>query len=400
MSTQISVEASGDRALVVKRGGAAEAGRLRAEGERLRRASHPGVVELVRSGPDGEGWELRMVHGGRPLEAADDLTTAQAAALVAGVASTVADLHDLGLVHGRIDPSHVLRGEHGRAILCGFGDGSNPSSPADDVAALGALLGDLVGSEAEGEPIPERRWRRRRAWAGWDRRALLLLADQATAEPPTRRPSARRLAAAVAATVPTPVASARLHGAADAESPRAPTATGAAPAAQDVDPMASLRAGALVGAGDRTVRRPVLVAGVVGAVLVAIGVGQLDGPPPEEPSPRASAAGPVPEEVAAPLPGGELTVAGVRYRVGRPGDVVLVDDWDCDGTPTPALLRPSTGEVFVFPRLITRGEQQVSAALTVAGATDLVARDQPDGCPSLAVRTHEGAHVPVTERPT
>ena len=87
-------------------------------------------------------------------------------------------------------------------MLCGLGDGEPPAQPEDDVAALGALLVHLLGTDETGEPIPERRWRGHRAWTGWDRRALLLLADQAAAEPPTRRPTARRLAAAIADAVP------------------------------------------------------------------------------------------------------------------------------------------------------------------------------------------------------
>lgn len=402
MSTQISVRSLDGRAVVFKRGPAATAGRLRAEGERLRRAGHPGVVELLRSAPAEGGWELRMVHGGRPVEALDELTVPQAAALVAGLASTVADLHDLGVVHGRIDASHVLVGDHGRARLCGFGDGSEARGPEDDVAALGALLAALVGAEADGEPIPERRWRRRRHWSGWDRRGLLLLADQACADPATRRPSARRLAAAVAALVP---------------SPPGPSASGWPPALQilpgpsvdpvaAVDAMASLRASALMGPTERRVRWPALVGAVAGVVVVAAGLDRWRGAPSAEGDRPIPAATPVsaepaevePQQVAAPLPGGEVRVGGVRYRLGQPGDEVLIDDWDCDGSATPALLRPSTGEVFVFPRWITEGEQRVAAVLTVAGASDLVSAAPDGGCPTLSVRTRHGSRVPVTER--
>lgn len=43
-------------------------------------------------------------------------------------------------------------------------------------------------------------------------------------------------------------------------------------------------------------------------------------------------------------------VEGRRFELGRPGDALVVGDWDCDGTATPALYRPSTGEVFLFAR--------------------------------------------------
>ena len=202
MVSTIRVESVGDRPVVVKRASGRAGERLRREGERLERASHPGVVPLVQHGATDDGWELCTRHAGRPASACGPLTVAQVASLAAGVASTLADLHDLGIVHGRLDASHVLVGDHGRPVLCGFGDGEPPARPADDVAALGALLDRWLGTDDAGEPIPERRWWGRRRWDGWDRRALLLLADQAVADPPTCRPTARRLAAAIADAVP------------------------------------------------------------------------------------------------------------------------------------------------------------------------------------------------------
>ena len=69
MTVTIGVEAAGEAdAVVVKRAiGEAAAEALRREGERLVRASHPGVVSVVRSAPTADGWELVMGHGGRPL---------------------------------------------------------------------------------------------------------------------------------------------------------------------------------------------------------------------------------------------------------------------------------------------------------------------------------------------
>jgi len=36
------------------------------------------------------------------------------------------------------------------------------------------------------------------------------------------------------------------------------------------------------------------------------------------------------------------------YEVGVPGDALALGDWDCDGSETPGLYRPSSGEVFLF----------------------------------------------------
>jgi hypothetical protein len=386
------LEREGERPVVVKRADLAGAERLQREAERLARASHPGVVQVLHGGAVVDGWELRTAHAGRPLSSADRGGVREVAGVVASAATTLADLHQLGLVHGRIDASHVLIGDHGRAVLCGFGDGSVAARAEDDVAALGTLLGQLLEVEDDAEPIPDRRWRRSRAWSGWERRALLLIADQATAEPPTRRPSARRLAAAIVEAVPE-------------------LGPGAQPArrpaeALDLDPMASLRAGVLVEPRDVRSRSTRWLAAVAAVLLGTAVVWLPTGPPGSSPvtapatvmteagSPTTEAAG---LRTAATLPGSVLSAGGHRYRLGQPGDEVLVADWDCDGTSTPALLRPRTGEVYVFPRWAEDTRLAVEPVLTVPGAMDLVSEGIGDGCAALSVRLRAGDLVPVIE---
>ena len=71
------------------------------------------------------------------------------------------------------------------------------------MAALGQLLRMLAGDEIDLEPIPEwRGWRRKPRWQGYQRRALLTLADQATNDQRELRPTARALAAAIHDTIP------------------------------------------------------------------------------------------------------------------------------------------------------------------------------------------------------
>ena len=43
-----------------------------------------------------------------------------------------------------------------------------------------------------------------------------------------------------------------------------------------------------------------------------------------------------------------LEHGGRLYGVGAPGDFVETGDWDCDGEPTPAIVRPSTGDIVLF----------------------------------------------------
>jgi len=372
------VEVVGDDAVVVKRvsGGAAAVDALRREGERLRRATHPGVVSVVRSVPSADGWELVLAHGGRSLATLAPPSASEAATIVAGLASTMADLHEIGISHGRIEPSHVLLGDSGLPRLCGFGDGALPSAPEDDVAALGALLEQLLGAEAEEEPIPDRRWGTRRRWRGWERRALLLLADQATSEDPSRRPTARRLAAAIAAAVPV----------ADRVDPTTE---------REVDPIDRLRPDSHVGATSSRRRGVPMVLAAFGAVLLVAAAQRLRSPDSDGSS--SSLLGPRGDVLEAePVAGSLLVEDGRRYRVGQDGDHLLVADWACDGRPTPAVFRPSTHEVFVFDRWTGTEPLAMRPMATVDDAVGMISGAASDGCPELSLRTGDGALVHVS----
>lgn len=396
-------------AVVVKRAAGSGAADLRLEGERLRAAAHPGVVEVLSSSGSDDAWELRLAHAGRPLATMGSLTTVQAAGLAASLAATLADLHDASIVHGRVEPAHVLISGQGHPVLCGFGP-STTASAADDVAGVGALLADLLGTATDMEPIPERRWRRR-SWAGWDRRGLLLLADQACADPPSRRPTARRLAAAITATVPDALL-------------RSPAATSSAAPSLEEDPIEALRSTVVATSDPARPRLPLLAGAAAAVVLVAVGgVRSLDPggtgstvPTAVRPTSTSTADLPptttttrpeVPPRPCVVLPGtapggcASVQVAGttvlsgqVRYEVGEPGDELVLGDWDCDGAATPALLRPATGHVFVFPAWAVADDVVVPPAARVEGAIDLEVVRGPGGCADLVARTPSGA-VPL-----
>ena len=137
---------------------------------------------------------LRTVHAGEPVTRwAGSLT--DVAGVAAALAATLGDLHDAGLVHGRLDPSHVLLGDGGRPRLCGW-SGPDGAAPADDVGAWGRLVDDLATRAAS----PRRLLAGRSA--ARTRRSLLDLAERASDPVPTRRPSARALADAVMTAVP------------------------------------------------------------------------------------------------------------------------------------------------------------------------------------------------------
>ncbi|HEX9992941.1 MAG TPA: hypothetical protein VGB14_08450, partial [Acidimicrobiales bacterium] len=110
MSERVTVAAGPDGRPVARKvaGTPERADLLRHEAAVLELARHPSVVEVVGLEDDGDGGAaLAMAWvGGRRLGDLHRLATEEAAGLVAALATVVADLHDLGLVHGRIEPDH------------------------------------------------------------------------------------------------------------------------------------------------------------------------------------------------------------------------------------------------------------------------------------------------------
>jgi hypothetical protein len=196
MDMYVRLTMDDDGPVVVKSAAPAAQDRLRTEIDRLSRAVHPGVVTVVGSSVDGaRGVELRTRFAGEPVSAWTG-TVPSIAGLGAGVAATIADLHGVGVVHGRIDESHVLVGDDGRPRLCGF-SGPSGAAPPDDVAGLAKVMLRLMDRAT---PPPGRRWRTRRSRS--DERVLRQVLDRAVDPLPTRRPTAIALADAILLAVP------------------------------------------------------------------------------------------------------------------------------------------------------------------------------------------------------
>jgi tRNA A-37 threonylcarbamoyl transferase component Bud32 len=119
--TRVGQTADG-RAAVMKEATGPAADRLRREADVLRLAAHSGVVELVESLdlPQGGARLSTAYVGGRTLADARPPTPA---AFAATLAATLAELHDRGIVHGRLRPEHVLVGPDGAPVVCGWGAG-------------------------------------------------------------------------------------------------------------------------------------------------------------------------------------------------------------------------------------------------------------------------------------
>jgi hypothetical protein len=84
--------------------------------------------------------------------------------------------------------------------------------------------------------------------------------------------------------------------------------------------------------------------------------------------------------------GASVVAGAARWTLGQPGDVVAIGDWDCRDGPSPAVLRPATGDVFVFPSWADPGEPvSVDASQRVAGAIGIRAHPSTGGCDDIVV---------------
>ena len=375
----VTVSRSGERLIAVKQVDAAHAAELEREAELLKRVDHPGVVRFVDLTDAAEGGKaLHTEFVSSETWATRPLTDpAERAAGIAALAALVADLHDLGLAHLHITPSHVLHGEDDRPVLCGLtrADESTPENRYADLVALAALCCDE--SIAKG-PLAGR---------------LSSLADAARAGRLSARELARKLDQLLVKRAPGPQSGQRRgigpfdrlrhapRGSALLRSGRAasghrspgcrsdgepacPPLSRQAARLQPKDARAKSRPSHQPAAGPptqqersasparrtrqtpddrdrpgrhsrltRTPRRRLEPANNNSIRRQAIGSLRA----------RRTASQLHPVDAAA-----EVEHGGRRYAIGVQGDLVATGDWDCDGIPTPAIVRPATGDVVLF----------------------------------------------------
>jgi hypothetical protein len=400
-----SAEATGDDALVAVKlaRDPEEAERLDREAAVLAAFRHPGVVRLVGHVPGAELLTARVGERDAARSPAGDL--GQALARTAALAALVADLHDRGLVHGAISPDHVLLTPDGRPVLCSLHLAGPPGEPfpeptqdpafpagthrrpACDVYGVGTVLAHELAA-APTRPLTDRR----------TRRAADRLVRSATHAEPSRRPGAGAFAAALARLAGTDRATPsndrrRPVDRRPAERrPRRPTALAPVVAAM----LAILGAVVVVARGESGVPSSAAEPAPLPATTTTRSFPDPR-PPTPVPAPTAppdlpAAGEPAPAEPSGPPP--ELEHEGARYRVGEAGDRAAIGDWDCDGVPTVALLRPSTGAVFVFSGWADAGSTLDERERTrLPGATDLRAAPRLDGCDDLELTTPVGTRT-------
>lgn len=422
MSARVRVRNEQGRTVAVKvpaRPGDAAA--LAHEATMLAAAAHPGVVELCSLNDDGGQVELVTIWaGGRSLADVIPLPPASAAAVVAALATTVADVHDLGIVHGRLDPTHVVLDDRGRPLLCGFaaagalgeprGDDGEVRRGADDVAGLGAILTEALGPVPADDLVPDRRFRARRS-SHHLHRSLLVLADRATVHDPSSRPTARALAASIQDLLPerSPLPS---SGDAAAGVPVVAVSPATAPPDDSLEGQLDRLRATAAAPPVRSSRRRAAAAllALVGA-LVGVGVvvgatspGRSGGTqvvadvdesvPRLQPAPAPSAAQTSTTIGRHPVP--TVEHAGRIYAIGDPGDVVAVADWRCEGTATVAVLRPPTGDVFVFDAWAEAGADLVAEPVGRVAPGSSLLDPPPSPCPPLRVRLPDGSTMTMS----
>ena len=344
----------------------------------LDRIRHPGVVALA-APPTPDELPLRLVAGGDA--SGRRLPAVELAGLGAAVATTLADLHDLGAAHGSCTADHILLDPAGRPVLCSFGRAAlagdhHDLAPAQqaDVAALSCSLLNLLTEEA---------------------RPLRRMLERASARTPPARAFARSLATALPG--------ARLPAADDASSE--------APGDVAADDTAARRDG---GSGRSWVRhvRPIRLAASASAAA-AIGLGAVvaaggghGGAAGAVVAPGgghggAAGARPLPcpavDDGCGPIadPGGTFSSPTGTWTIGEPGDVVVIGRWGC-ATALPAVLRVASGQVWVFDRWAAIGADVAGRRVAaVPGARSLEVLPGPGGCDSLEVLTGGSRHVVV-----
>lgn len=310
--------------------------RLCDDAETLARLGHAGIATVVDvvEVDDACIEVVRTLGTDGPLADRAPLSAGEARGLLGDVAAALGAAHGAGVAHGRVTASNVLLRD-GRPLLADFGlrearTGLPVADPfrtdVTDLATTGIELLDEDDASVEAEAL-----RALLRWAADDPDATLadLRHGLAATETPTPLPPPPPPPPLPAAS-PSPD---RRHV------PALLVGTGALVLGLLAGAAAVLAPGA---GGDRSA--PPVACAAVDAPLLA----DVDGDGCDDPVEwRAAEA-----ELAYPGPDGTV----LRFRVGRPGDDLVLGDWDCDGTATAAVVRPETGQTFVFDGWAADGE--------------------------------------------
>ena len=365
-----------------------DAGRLRLRNEArvLRRARHPGVIAVLAWHEDPTHAELTLARvAGPTLAEAPPADPVVAACLVAAIARTIADLHHLGIAHRRVGAEHVLLASARHPVLCGFGDATDQATAGDREADVAALI-ELVELVAVSVDTTMGRAARRRA-----RRLRRLPAEM-------RRAAVSPTAAAVGARLGRVAGPATTRPSA-ATHHRSPAAAGSR---RIVGRVAALMLVPAVVAVALVVRArpadpPAPRPGEVATGGIAVGADHPSATTDSPATPPTTTFRASTEPGARTAPG--VVAGGSTYEAGDPGDRIVVADWTCTGEPSVLLLRPATGDLWLFASLPAPDEAVTAQHVaTVTGAREIVVDAIDTACPPLVVTDERGVRHDVEER--
>ncbi len=170
--------------------------RIAREAAVLAAAAHPGVIEVIDASPD----RLRTRLAGTQTWADRRAPSTEAAATAAAqLATTIADLHAVGVTHGAIASQHVVWGPRSRPILCGFAEGKLGATRDDienDVEGLRETIAALF-EPSDSDAIRVRSLLERSPDARAIADAMAGLATERTTATTPRRPRIDRARAAL-----------------------------------------------------------------------------------------------------------------------------------------------------------------------------------------------------------
>lgn len=407
--------------------------RLRREHAVLAELDHPHVVRVLGLHAEAGvvAVAMELAPGGSLadlLRHRSRLEPAELVAIAAPVADALEAAHARGILHRDVKPANILFAADGRPLLSDFGvarSSHGPALTAPDVAALGTaeyLAPEVVDGAAHDAQadvyalgvVCYEALTGRRPYVGATPLAILRAADRGGA-PGVRELAPevpRDLAAAVEAALNRDPSARPASAAALATALRATASGGGA--------MSSQPAGSPPDSGTREFgprppappteeRRRVPWPAVAAAALVllaapvAVILATREEPPVPVPVPAPSPA-PDPSPVVCatsnpPVPGpGEVLLEGdllgdgctswalhrgavlevalvpgqepTRFEIAEPGDVVVLGDWDCDGSQTPGRYEPATGRVYLFDGWASESRELLSRPARETGIRD------------------------------
>ena len=389
---RITRTSDGPVPLVVKRASGGDRAALRREAEVLRAVGGSELVQIVelRDGPERTELVVRDTGGPSLAAALADPATDSATALqlMAAACDAVGRLHARGWAHGRIETDHVLLTTRGRMRLCSLSAAKavdvEPDVARADRVALLRMVDDWTQAPAGPGRDARLGARLRAELLGRRTHRLPDDPDPKVLARILRRTGRSHSVPLRAGAWLAPLALAAvgvwvLVGA----FPDPPAATGPA----STDPAAS------------TSVPPTTTSSTSSSSTTSSSTTSTAPPPTTFPlalgATSADAAGASGRADQVRIEGNAVVVGDRRYRVGEPGDLVAVGDWDCDGTATVAVLRPTTGAVHVFDRWAADGEPATARQLGSVEDAAMIEAD-PTGCGPPWVTTRSGAAHPIS----